>query len=67
MAWEGKVSQTRLEAYVCAYAQSHEHGGVSAHISRALGYIPYPTAARIVHQRTGGVKAQWNAGMFQAW
>lgn len=63
----GAPSEVNLEKYVRSYAKSLEIGGVNEHVSLALGYVPYPTAARIVNQETNEVVASWTAGMFQVW
>jgi len=65
MAWEGRATSKRLEEYVMMYAKSLEHGGVNYHISKDLGYIPYPVRARIVEQKTRKIVAQWQAAAFQ--
>jgi hypothetical protein len=67
MAWEGRASEALLGEWVYVYGKSFEHDGVNAQVSNMLGYIPYPTRARIVHQRSGEVKAEWKAAMFQVW
>jgi len=63
--WHGRANDKALEKYVFDYADSLKLGGVNEHISKSLGYIPFPHKARIVDQSTGEVKAEWEAGMFQ--
>lgn len=61
----GRPTERNLEHYLFAQAKSFEHGGVNQHVSRALGYVPYPREARIVNQRTGQIVAKWKAATFQ--
>jgi hypothetical protein len=72
MAWDVKAHGTpnaaNLQRYVMAYAKSLEVGGVNAHISQALGYVPYPRRAVIRYNKPGGaVVAEWRAAMFQVY
>jgi hypothetical protein len=48
----GRPTVENLARYVLAYATSLELGGVNDHISRSLGYIPYPdhTVIRLNNQ-----------------
>ena len=62
----GKPTYENLVKYIEAYNKSLELGGSNQHISKALGYIPYPTWARIVRQADGVVMAEWKAPLFQA-
>lgn len=64
----GAPTVENLTRYVLAYGKSLELGGVNDHISKALGYIPYPERAEIrVNKRNGATVAEWRAGMFQVW
>jgi hypothetical protein len=63
----GKVSDANLEKYMKVYGKSLEIGGCNEHISKALGHIPYPSAAWVVRQRDNKVVASWKAAMFQVW
>lgn len=67
--WDGKKRPTNdnLRTFVMDYAASLKLGGVNEHISKALGYIPYPGWARIVRQSNNEVVAQWKAGLFQVY
>lgn len=67
MVWRGPVSQDKLDAYIKAYAKSLELNGVNEHISLRLGFIPYPTKAEVIHQKTGAIVASWHAAPFQVW
>jgi hypothetical protein len=70
MSWPkeaGKVSDANLEKYMKVYGKSLEIGGCNEHISKALGHIPYPSAAWVVRQRDNKVVASWKAAMFQVW
>ena len=62
-----KPSNETLEEYVYKFGKSLEFGGVNYHLSVAHGYIPYPSNAVVVEQKTGVVVANWRAAMFQAW
>lgn len=68
-SWEvgrrGRPTRANLERYIFRYADSLKAGGVNAHVSKALGFVPYPREARIVNQRTGAVVAHWKADRFQ--
>ena len=66
-AWRGRATPKRLQEWVFAYARSLQVGGVNAHISTMLGYVPFPASARIVRQRTGEIVATWKAGLFQVY
>ncbi len=64
----GRPTEANLEKYVMTYAKSLEIGGSNVGISNALGYIPYPRAAKIVHNVHGGsLVASWKAAMFQVY
>lgn len=66
-AWQGRATVKRLESWVFDYSASLRAGGVNQHISRSLGYIPYPTIAVIVRQSDGERVAEWSAGKFQVY
>ena len=61
---KGRPTAANLEAYVHAYIDSCKVGGCNEHLSQAYGFIPVPSFARIVDQRTGGVVAEWKAPAF---
>jgi len=65
--WRGRATQQRLDAWLQAYVKSLCPGGVNAHVSKALGYIPYPSALKIIRQSTGDCVAEWKAAPFQLW
>jgi len=67
LLWRGRSPGARLGDHILAYAKSLERGGSNEHISKNLGYIPYPSSARIIEQDTGRTVAQWKAGMFQVY
>jgi len=67
LIWRGKATQKRLEEYVMQYGKSLELGGANEHISKSLGYIPYPNKAILIRQSTNEVVATWQAAMFQVW
>lgn len=72
MIWDAKrygaPNAKNLEKFVMTYAKSLESGGVNAHISERLGYVPYPRKAEIRYNYRGGAAvATWAAGMFQVY
>ena len=58
-----------LEAYVIAYGKSLELGGVNEHISKALGYVPYPSKAwiedNVPASKIPANYKKWQAATFQ--
>lgn len=50
---DGKPTQPNLEKWRKALNKSFRPGGVNAHVSEALGFVLYVSAARIVNQATG--------------
>lgn len=69
MVWhkKGQITDKVLEEYIMKYAKSYEAGGCNYRISQDCGYIPYPTMAEVINQRSGQIKATWIAGKFQEW
>ena len=71
MIWRGKATQKELKNFVFAYAKSLEIGGCNDHVSKMLGYIPYPSEARIEYNddfvHVNDPVAVWKAAPFQAW
>lgn len=72
MTWDtkrhGKPTAAKLEKWVMAYAKSLEVGGVNAHVSQRLGYVPYPSRATVRLNVPGGaIVAEWKAAMFQVY
>src|SRR4051812_27407533 len=70
--WDGKRHGTptakKVEDYALVYGKSLEAGGVNAHISKGLGFIPYPTRVVVRENRPNGrVVAEWKSGPFQVW
>lgn len=65
----GKPTDKNLAEYVYKLGKSYELGGCNEHISKQLGYIPYPTKARIETnvQYNPVIMAEWKAAMFQCW
>lgn len=66
-AWRGRASVVALEEWITAYVKSLSIGGVNEHISRTLGYIPFPRTAKIVRQKDNVIVAEWHAGMFHVY
>ena len=65
-AWKGRVTDARLAEWVQAYCDSLKPDGANYHISRSLGYMPMPHAARIVtNDALKEVKASWQMAAFQ--
>lgn len=59
-AWRreyGKPTEANLSKFIQEYSRSLEAGGCNQHVSKPLGYIPYPSWARIVRQCDGVVVA----------
>jgi hypothetical protein len=72
LAWNtrsfGRASTENLEKYVLAYGKSLEIGGTNEHISKELGYIPYPNRAVIrFNHAHGATIASWVAPQFMVW
>lgn len=63
----GQPTDANLERVILAYGKSLGIGGDNEGISQSLGYIPYPTSARIVRAATRELMASWSAGAFQVW
>jgi hypothetical protein len=65
---KGKPTDKKLEDYILEMGKSMNPGGVNAHLSKDMDYIPYPTSAIIRENRPGGtVVARWKAPMFMVW
>lgn len=61
----GKPTEANLIKYVEAYIESLKIGGSNQHISKSLGYIPFPKWARIVHNDgSRQVVVEWKAPAF---
>lgn len=68
MCWNskgwGRPTKANLAKWVSKYIKSLQKGGANYHVSRSLGYIPVPTKAKIIRQKTGEVVATWLAPKF---
>jgi hypothetical protein len=64
---KGKTTDQNLEKYLIDFGKSFEVGRVNDHISKSIGYIPYPQKGRIINQRTNEIVAIWKAPMFMVW
>jgi hypothetical protein len=64
---EGKATDQNLEKYLYGLGKSFEIGGVNEHISKTIGFIPYPSKGKIINQRTNEIVAMWKASMFMVW
>jgi hypothetical protein len=49
------------------YIKQYLPGGINAHVSKTLGYVPYPNIASVTDLDTGKVVALWGAAMFEVW
>ena len=63
--WRGKATEKRLQEHVEGTNESMKAGGVNAHVSKALGFIPIITSAKLIHQATGSVVAEYQTPMFK--
>jgi hypothetical protein len=63
--WKGRATLQSLVQWITEYSKSLEAGGSNEHYSKSLGYIPYPVAAQIIHQKTGKVIVSWQASPIQ--
>ena len=66
LSWTGKASKRALLDWIDSYHKSLESNGCNAHISEALGFVPYIIEAKIIRQSTDEVELQWNAPAFMA-
>jgi len=64
-AYRGKATDKDLKAWVNALDKSMLAGGVNAHVSQALGFIPVVSYAEVQRQSDGKVLATYKAPMFQ--
>lgn len=62
-----RLPKMQFVDYLRDVAESCKEGGVNEHIGKMLGFIPYPTAAKIVRQSDGKVMREWKAATFQVW
>ncbi len=66
--WRGKThptNETLEHEMVNEWSKQYMPGGVNAHISKAIGYIPHPHRADVIDLDTGKVVASWEAATFQ--
>lgn len=66
-AEDGEVNDDNLWKKIQKYVDAFKPNGVNFHVSKALGYIPYPTYAEILDVKENKVLASWEAGAFQGW
>ena len=62
--WHGRATAERLEKYIADFIDSLKVGGCNYHISKQVGWMPIPSKAEIINQKTGEVVAVWNAPKF---
>ncbi|ASV44517.1 hypothetical protein PBI_SCTP2_502 [Salicola phage SCTP-2] len=66
----GKLTNKNIfERLVKPYVDSMKEGGVNAHVSREIGYIPYPKYVKVTVQKGSrcGEVIEWEAPMFMVW
>lgn len=63
--WRGRATTARLAEWVRMTNESMKLGGCNEHVSKAHGFIPIISRARIVNQDTGEVVAEYAAPLFQ--
>lgn len=57
-----------VRAYIKGpYIKQYYIGGINAHVSKMLGYIPYPKQADLIDFDTQKVVAVWRPATFEAW
>ncbi len=61
----GQPTLSNLKKVLVDYAKSLELGGVNYHITKAFGYVPYPTWAKVIRQSDHEVMASWRQGDFE--
>lgn len=54
----GRPTKNNILRYLNKLTPSFEPGGINEHVSKELGYIPYPKEAWVMNQRTQEVKAR---------
>lgn len=65
--WQGEATSKLLEQRILEYAKTLQIGGVNYHLTKARGFIPYPTKAAILNMDTNEIVVEWKAAMFQVW
>ena len=68
MSWNkeyGKPNTKNLENFVSKMNESYLPTGVNSHITKMRGYIVCVYKARIIHQKSGDIVAEWKAPSFQ--
>ena len=72
MEWKtaqyGAANKINLEKYLVKYVRSFSIGQCNDHVSKRLGYIPYPNKAEIKRNVSNGeTVVEWKAPMFFSW
>lgn len=62
-----RPTDDQLRRYLIDLVHSFYIGGINEHVSKSIGYIPMPTQARVIRQKTGEIVAKFNAPMFMCW
>ncbi len=63
----GEPNQDNLMKAILKGVECYKEGGHNYHLTKALGYIPYPTSVKLINQKTGEEICSWTAGEFQVW
>jgi hypothetical protein len=61
---DGTPSPENIEKAIIKIAKSYEIGGSNEHYSKALGYMPIPFKARVIHQKSQSIMAEWHQPTF---
>lgn len=65
--WQGPATKRKLHEAMVKYCESFKPGGTNEHVTKQLGYQPWPQRAQIVEQKTGRVKAEWIGSYETGW
>lgn len=71
MTWDaktyGRANAMNLEKWAIAYGRSFNPDGVNFHISKAVGYLPYPNRVILRKNVRTDIIAVWTAPPFFVW
>lgn len=59
------IPDDRVAEFASKFVDSTKPGGVNAHISKHLGYLPYPKT--IIFKNRGSTEYVWEAPAFMVW
>jgi len=60
-----RIPTKRIPEFLAKWMKSFELGGVNEHVSKRLGYVPYPKRALL--KKNNVVIDEWVAPMFYIW